>query len=378
MIGFLDRQGYAYGGALRPKQARLDLPDCLDTKHTKIDPRTARLFVLEFSPSANTDGLAHKGLELAEAVKQLCRFTGAKKVDIVAHSAGGLAARAYLQGALPGVEYRDDVDRLITIGTPHLGAAVASKVGDLLGMRATSLKPDAPLVEQLNQDLELPGDVRFASIVVRGFAADVRGVGKAYKKRVDRQFVARLPVDYHEGGDQLIHVLSQNLRLVPCAVSYEKASGRPIQYIVARVNDASWLPAGRRVHGAAANDGAVQDLVGRFLQKDSTLWIEQKLENRIDWLDDQARLYAIGVIEVEALDEHPASEVQKVALDRFERIGQKGDTWSYAFDATATSKGRVVSLRSHKTRVGGTLELEFDRFGRVVAAWARIKKREDL
>lgn len=45
----------------------------------------------------------------------------ASKVDIIAHSMGGLVSRAYIQGP----DYQDDVDQLITLGTPHLGAADA-------------------------------------------------------------------------------------------------------------------------------------------------------------------------------------------------------------------------------------------------------------
>ncbi len=377
MIGFLDARGLAYGGTLQAERGRLDLPEGLNTEGTKVDPRKARLFVLEFSPSANTDGLAHKGLELAEALRQLRRYTGAKKVDVVAHSAGGLAARTYLQGALVGVGYRGEVDRLITIATPHLGTAIASKVGDLLGTRATSLKPGAPLLEQLNRRLDLPADVRFASIVVRGFAADVRGKGEAYEKLVDREFVARLPIDYREGGDQVIHVLSQNLRLAPCAARYEKASGRPVQYVVARVDDPSPSPLGRRVHGVEPMDEGVQRLVGQLLEEGADFWEAKNQQERKSWLDDQARLHAIGVIESETLREHSGSEVKRVELTSMKPGKKKGNVWWYAFDGKATSANRVIPLRRRTTRVRGTLQLEFDRFGRVVAARWRIKQRKE-
>jgi len=45
--------------------------------------------------------------------------SGHSQVHIVAHSMGGLVARSYIQGA----DFRDDVDRLVTAGTPHLGAS---------------------------------------------------------------------------------------------------------------------------------------------------------------------------------------------------------------------------------------------------------------
>ena len=42
------------------------------------------------------------------------------RVDIVAHSMGGLVARDYIES----MDYRDDVDQLITLGTPHAGSPV--------------------------------------------------------------------------------------------------------------------------------------------------------------------------------------------------------------------------------------------------------------
>lgn len=47
--------------------------------------------------------------------------SGARRVVLVGHSMGGLVARSYLQSA----SYADDVERLITLGTPHRGAGEA-------------------------------------------------------------------------------------------------------------------------------------------------------------------------------------------------------------------------------------------------------------
>ncbi len=49
------------------------------------------------------------------------QVTGKDKVDVIGHSMGGLLARAYIQD----VEYENDVDQLITLGTPHKGASDA-------------------------------------------------------------------------------------------------------------------------------------------------------------------------------------------------------------------------------------------------------------
>lgn len=67
---------------------------------------------------------------LKPMIDRVKQETGSDKVDIVAHSMGGLVARSYIQGS----SYENDVDQLITLGTPHQGAAdayIAWEGGDL-------------------------------------------------------------------------------------------------------------------------------------------------------------------------------------------------------------------------------------------------------
>ena len=58
---------------------------------------------------------------LLPVIQQAKQETGASKVDLIAHSMGGLVARSYLQGN----NYANDVNQLITLGTPHTGASGA-------------------------------------------------------------------------------------------------------------------------------------------------------------------------------------------------------------------------------------------------------------
>lgn len=44
-----------------------------------------------------------------------------KKVTLIAHSMGGLVSRAYIESN----DYQDDVDQLVTLGTPHVGVNLA-------------------------------------------------------------------------------------------------------------------------------------------------------------------------------------------------------------------------------------------------------------
>ncbi len=58
---------------------------------------------------------------LKNKIEQIKKTSGLSKVDLVAHSMGGLVARSYVEGA----NYQDDVSHLILLGTPNIGAPEA-------------------------------------------------------------------------------------------------------------------------------------------------------------------------------------------------------------------------------------------------------------
>nr|WP_036237081.1 alpha/beta fold hydrolase [Massilia sp. JS1662] len=74
-------------------------------------------------------------------VQALCAATGAAQVAIVAHSMGGLAARAWMRSY--GSE---KVARLITLGTPHHGTVLAN-LG--LGANAAQMRRDSAWLRDL-------------------------------------------------------------------------------------------------------------------------------------------------------------------------------------------------------------------------------------
>jgi pimeloyl-ACP methyl ester carboxylesterase len=86
------------------------------------------------------DDFLCQGREVEAKVFTIKQHTGEPKVTLVGHSMGGLASRAYLQSAKtgqscgngqpPGVQisFRHDIDKLITIGTPHNGALFADLI----------------------------------------------------------------------------------------------------------------------------------------------------------------------------------------------------------------------------------------------------------
>ena len=55
---------------------------------------------------------------LKNKIEQIKKISGLSKVDLVAHSMGGLVARSYIEGA----NYQDDVNHLILLGVPNVGA----------------------------------------------------------------------------------------------------------------------------------------------------------------------------------------------------------------------------------------------------------------
>jgi pimeloyl-ACP methyl ester carboxylesterase len=56
--------------------------------------------------------------ELKQKIQDVKNDTGVSRVDLVAHSMGGLVSRSYIEGE----NYQNDVDQLITLGTPHKGS----------------------------------------------------------------------------------------------------------------------------------------------------------------------------------------------------------------------------------------------------------------
>ena len=60
-------------------------------------------------------------VQLENKIDEVQAICGCDKIDLVAHSMGGLIARQYIQSD----RYENDVDQLIFLGTPHLGAPKA-------------------------------------------------------------------------------------------------------------------------------------------------------------------------------------------------------------------------------------------------------------
>ena len=80
-------------------------------------------------------------------VRELCAATGAARIAIVAHSMGGLAARAWMRAYGKPGQGSARVAKLITLGTPHHGTVLAN-LG--LGANAAQMRRDSAWLRALD------------------------------------------------------------------------------------------------------------------------------------------------------------------------------------------------------------------------------------
>ncbi|MDH3271100.1 MAG: alpha/beta fold hydrolase [Gemmatimonadota bacterium] len=96
-------------------------------------------------------------VELAVAIDTLRARTGADRIDIVAHSMGGLATRWYLRG-FPGAPVR----KVVFIASPHRGTLSAHLAW---GGGREEMMPGSPFLDTLNA--AQPGPVGVDAITIR-------------------------------------------------------------------------------------------------------------------------------------------------------------------------------------------------------------------
>lgn len=96
--------------------------------------------------------------EIARAVDLLRRRTGAARVDVIAHSMGGLATRLFLR------EHPDAVRRVVFMATPHRGTLSAYFA---FGEGRDEMMPGSPFLDSLNAAPAVPEGVE--ALTVRTF-----------------------------------------------------------------------------------------------------------------------------------------------------------------------------------------------------------------
>ncbi len=107
----------------------------------------------------------HDGTDVARIAEKLAEAVSLRipegRIDVVAHSLGGLAVRLWLQelgGALR-------VDRCVFLGVPHAGTDRAR----LLRLQSlAALRPGSPLFERLRRSLDRASSVTTTSVLAEG------------------------------------------------------------------------------------------------------------------------------------------------------------------------------------------------------------------
>ena len=112
----------------------------------ELESNGARVFYGNHQSAAS---VSHSGREIGDRILQIIRETGCEKVNIIAHSKGGLDARAALQ--LPGVA--EHVASLTTVSTPHRGCEFADYL-----LTRISPKQQAAVARTYNAALKRLGD----------------------------------------------------------------------------------------------------------------------------------------------------------------------------------------------------------------------------
>ncbi len=91
--------------------------------------------------------------ELKNYIDEKLIQTGFKKLDILAHSQGGLIIKSLL---FKQPEYKSKIDTLVFVGTPHLGAPKAAKgllYGDAMGIELLGLGLDPGEVKRISHNM---------------------------------------------------------------------------------------------------------------------------------------------------------------------------------------------------------------------------------
>jgi triacylglycerol esterase/lipase EstA (alpha/beta hydrolase family) len=115
-------------------------------------------------PDGGQGDLDAQARTLGSAVDQVRSRTGARSLDVVGYSAGGVVARLWVRDHGGASEAR----RVITLGSPHHGTDLASLAGSVLpGACPTAcqqLAPGSALLAGLNSGDETPTGPTFVSV----------------------------------------------------------------------------------------------------------------------------------------------------------------------------------------------------------------------
>lgn len=108
-------------------------------------------------PSLAIGDLREAAITFRTKLIQLQHRLDLTEFDVVAHSAGGLVVRYFIQN----LQSHKPIRRLITLGTPHQGTNV-TQVMPGLGMMG-QVRPGSPFLQELNAD-PTPGPTKYTAV----------------------------------------------------------------------------------------------------------------------------------------------------------------------------------------------------------------------
>ncbi|MGY3518105.1 esterase/lipase family protein [Micromonospora sp. PTRAS2] len=144
----------------------------LSTPALGYEPLAARLRADGFRvsifqlPGLGFGDIADSARAFSAYVDQVRAATGAARVDLVAHSEGGLVSRYLIRNLGGGTK----VGRYVSLGTPHYGTYVADiakflGLGSCLGIVACQqMAIGSSFLTALNDGDDTPGDVRWTAV----------------------------------------------------------------------------------------------------------------------------------------------------------------------------------------------------------------------
>lgn len=133
----------------------LDLPAFFIPITKKLEAEGRDVTYLGLFP--NMADIRNQAAVLAKKVEEVKARTGAKQVDIIGHSMGGLISRYYIKN----LNGEKNVARLIQLATPNHGTIVAL-AGP--GKGAEQMHPGSDFLNELNATDETPGAIAYTSI----------------------------------------------------------------------------------------------------------------------------------------------------------------------------------------------------------------------
>ena len=131
--------------------------------------------------------------EIAAVITETLDRTGRERVDVVAHSMGGIAVRALLSG--PEV---NPVRRVAFLATPHRGTLSAYFAW---GEGADEARPGSAFLRELREEVDVPAlalRVPFDTRVIPGGSAKLRGA------RNRRVFSGHRSILWHAGAFEIV------------------------------------------------------------------------------------------------------------------------------------------------------------------------------